>query len=178
MRNFDLSKVIAVGVGVVFFSICLDMPAAVGQTSLSVQDVKSIVDNRVALTGRSVTVTGFLLMGDDYYYLAQGARRAPNELGPDGEEYRCNYTGSPMMLWFTDRYVETMQVRLPRLPYLSQGIRVTVTGVLEPRTPVIPEQDVDIMHLPPEYLANNSLGPLRHVVIVSVSNERCYGAGG
>lgn len=140
-------------------------------------DVRSIVEHRQSLTGQRVTIIGFLSRWHDFFFIKQGQRRSSNDLGMHGEQYRCNFTGSPKYIWFSPHGAMLGSLREKLPDDGSMGRRVIIAGILNNQTSGVAE-DVDIERFGPEDMAQQSIGPLTHVRVIRVVNDRCEGAGG
>jgi hypothetical protein len=156
------------------FALSFTVYADGAQSGMQSHDVQTIAANRASLVGQRVVVEGFLSYEQGYYFLAQGMHRPSGDLGPSGEQNWCNFSGSPLLIWFSESNIEQGQTELPLLP-LGSGQRVVISGILGSEIPQQPFPEEDLGSYSVRDLANQSIGPLRAVRVVKVLNERCEG---
>jgi hypothetical protein len=134
------------------------------------------VNGREVLTGHRVVVDGFLSRIDNYFFLSQGKRRPVDRPGDNGEQFVCNFRGSPNKVWFSLGSVEPGDWKSRIRDDISVGRRAVVSGVFYNETSgVVPDESVHAVA--GQEFSTWSIGPLRNVRIIKLLNDRCLGSG-
>lgn len=162
-------------------SVLLAMLIACASAHSTPLSVRTVIDDRSNLGGRTVLIRGFLARVPQHertlYLLRSGVAKPQTDMVREGEAYWCSDEIYPVGLWFTSEGLrdrdQNVEPRILELPGYPEGQLVLVRATLHNETPVHPTPDELEAPLGFDRLVLEQVGPLSDVEILHILPDRC-----